>query len=166
MWADERRWPTRQGGLQYPWGAHRASRLADLYQSGLLELAEMQCGARDIDARHGTLTAQRATLWPNAGSLPPTTGCAGESTTSPGGPLPALTRSAWPSPSSRCGEGEAGAEDSEPAAEPDRQYECGTRVAARPTHPRQRAGNRAGQPDGQAHETGRFHPQQYRSAVG
>ncbi len=41
--------------------ANRAERrrLADLYQSGLLELPEVQRRARDIDARHRSLTEQR-----------------------------------------------------------------------------------------------------------
>jgi flavin-binding protein dodecin len=41
--------------------ANRAERrrLADLYQSGLLELPEVQRRARDVDARHQSLTDQR-----------------------------------------------------------------------------------------------------------
>ncbi len=41
--------------------ANRAERqrLADLYQSGLLELAEVERRARDIDARHQSITDQR-----------------------------------------------------------------------------------------------------------
>ena len=44
--------------------ANRAERrrLADLYQSGLLDLADVQRRARDIDARHQSLTEQRAGL--------------------------------------------------------------------------------------------------------
>ena len=44
--------------------ANRAERrrLADLYQSGLLELPEVQRRARDIDARHQSLTDQRDAL--------------------------------------------------------------------------------------------------------
>jgi site-specific DNA recombinase len=44
--------------------ANRAERrrLADLYQSGLLELSEVQKRAHDVDQRHGALTGQRDQL--------------------------------------------------------------------------------------------------------
>jgi hypothetical protein len=45
--------------------ANRAERrrLADLYQSGLLELGEVQRRARDVDVRHQSLTEQRGGLF-------------------------------------------------------------------------------------------------------
>jgi len=68
-------------------------RVADLYQAGILDPAELARRAEEIGQRRSQLEVRRESLSPSASSSAPTTVCAGASTASPAGSPPPSTAS-------------------------------------------------------------------------